>query len=133
MKILVDTCVWSKALRRKEPDHKISKKIQELIIGSKVAIIGPVRQELLSGVSDRNQFIKLKDKLSAFRDMPLKEEYFVIAAEFSNICRAKGIQGTNVDFLLCSVAVVEKMLIWSEDKDFDGYAKYISIDLIKEI
>jgi len=32
-------------------------------------IIGPIRQELLSGISDISQFNKLKDMLSAFEDI----------------------------------------------------------------
>ena len=66
MKVLVDTCVWSKTLRHKSPDSEITDKIKELIRDGRIVIIGPIRQELLSGISDVSQFNKLKDMLSAF-------------------------------------------------------------------
>ena len=54
---LVDTCVWSLALRGKSPrDIRVSKKLTALIHAEKVKIIGPIRQEVLSGYSDFNQY-----------------------------------------------------------------------------
>ena len=50
MKVLVDTSVWSLALRRKE-QCEIAEKLADLILSSLVVMIGPVRQELLSGIS----------------------------------------------------------------------------------
>ncbi len=65
MKVLVDTSVWSLAFRRKETGD-IARKLTELILSSLVVMIGPVRQELLSGISDEEAFVKLKDKLQAY-------------------------------------------------------------------
>ena len=81
MKVLVDTCVWSKTLRHKSPDSEITDKIKELIRDGRIVIIGPIRQELLSGISDVSQFNKLKDMLSAFEDIALESKHFIKAAE----------------------------------------------------
>ncbi len=81
MKVLVDTCVWSKTLRHKSPDPEITDKIKELIRDGRIVIIGPIRQELLSGISDVSQFNKLKDVLSAFEDIALESKHFIKAAE----------------------------------------------------
>ena len=62
MKVLVDTSVWSLALRRKEPSE-IAKKLTDLILSSLIVMIGPGRQEVLSGIADKNAFLKLKTKL----------------------------------------------------------------------
>ncbi|MEI6054648.1 MAG: PIN domain-containing protein [Lentisphaerota bacterium] len=131
MKALVDTCIWSQVLRRKEPNNEFTQKLGELVSDSRVEIIGPIRQELLSGISDPNQFIKLKNHLASFEDIALRTEHFVKASEFSNICRANGVQGSTIDFLICSVAVTENLFIFTTDKDFDNYAQYLPIRLYK--
>ena len=131
MKVLVDTCIWSQVLRHKLPDTDLSKKLQELIRNAKVAIIGPIRQELLSGISQVKQFNELKETLSYFEDIPLITEHYEKAAEFCNICLRKGVQGSTIDFLICAVAVMENLVIFTVDKDFENYKKYLPLRLIK--
>ena len=130
MKVLVDTCIWSQVLRHKSPDAELTGKLQELIQNAQVAIIGPIRQELLSGISKTNQFNQLKELLSAFEDIALKTEHFEKAAEFCNICRRKGIQGSTIDFLICAVAEMENLIIFTVDKDFVNYKKYLPLQLL---
>ncbi len=131
MKVLVDTCIWSAVLRHKNPDLELSNKLKDLINDGRVSVIGPIRQELLSGISGTKQFHKLKKILSSFEDTPLKREHFEKAAEFSNTCRNKGIQGSTIDFLICAVAYLEKLVIFSTDSDFENYRKYLPIELMK--
>ncbi len=52
---------------------------------------------------DKTQFKRLETHLEAFEDLPLMAKHYVTAAKFYNLCRAKGIQGSNTDFLICSV------------------------------
>lgn len=130
MKTLVDTCIWSAALRHKNPDLRLTKKLKDFINDGRVAIIGPIRQELLSGIHNPNQFNHLKEILSSFEDIHLKTYHFVKAAEFSNICHSKGIQGSTIDFLICSVAHLENLIIFTTDNDFKKYKKYLSVQLI---
>lgn len=131
MKILVDTCIWSLALRsNKQPDSNIEViEFQELIEEVRVQLIGPIRQEILSGVKGKQQFLKLKKILSAFPDLPLASEDFELAAEYFNTLRSKGIQGSNTDFLICAVSTRNNMPIFSNDNDFSYYKKYIPITL----
>ncbi len=127
MKALVDTCIWSQVLRHKSPNIELTEKFKDLIKDGRVAIIGLIRQELLSGISNVKQFNQLKELLSSFEDIPLKTEHFEKAAEFSNICRCKGIQGSTIDFLICAVAYLENLIIFTTDKDFENYKKFLSI------
>ena len=129
MKVLVDTCIWSQVLRHKNPNLQLSDRIKDLIKDGRVAIIGPIRQELLSGIPNSNQFDKLKETLSPFEDIPLTTEHFEKAAEFSNICRNKGVQGSTIDFLICSVAYLENLLVFTTDNDFENYQKHLPIKL----
>ena len=130
MNVLVDTSVWSLALRRasqsKQPD---AEELAELIREGRVVIIGPIRQELLSGVRDVKQFATLREQLRAFPDLALETEDFEQAAEFYNKCRAKGIQGSTIDFPICSIAVRRELSIFTTDVDFTHYARVLSLQL----
>lgn len=130
MKILVDTCVWSHALRHKEPNKEIIAKLTDIINDGRAVLIGPIKQEILSGIQHKKQFIKLKDILSSFEEINLNSSHFEIAAEFSNVCRTKGIQGSTTDFLICAVSHCEEMCIFTIDKDFENYSKYLPIKLV---
>ena len=117
MKILVDTCIWSQVLRKKNPNLNLTKQLKDFIYDGRVVMIGPIRQELLSGISNPSQFNKLKHTLSFFEDIILETDHFVKAAEFSNLCRKNGIKGSTTDFLICVVANLEKLSIFTVDSD----------------
>ena len=130
MKVLVETSVWSMALRKNQPhDVNILNELKELIKELRVIVIGPVRQELLSGISSEDKFKQLREHLGLFDDLPLNTEYFEFAAQLSNTCRKYGIQGSHTDFLICSVAINNSFSIFTVDKDFNKYKKYIEIKL----
>jgi len=130
MRILVDTCVWSEALRRKiSTESDVSRELQRLIFEHRVEIIGPIRQELLSGLREVTQFDRLEQHLEAFPDIVLEAVDHITAAKFFNICRVKGIQGSNTDFLICAVSARLEMAIYTTDKDFQQYSKYLPIVL----
>jgi predicted nucleic acid-binding protein len=131
MKVLVDTCIWSGALRHKNPDLELIDILNDLINDGRVSIIGPIRQEILSGISSARQFQKLKKILSSFKDILLTTEHFEKAAEFSNICRSNGVQGSTTDFLICAVAHLENLEIFTTDSDFENYSKFLPIELAR--
>jgi len=130
MRVLVDTSVWSLALRRGEPAG-IAEAVElgRLIAAHAVEVIGPIRQEILSGVRDTAQFERLEAHLAAFSDLPLTVDDYVTAAKFYNLCRAKGIQGSNTDFLICAVAVRHDLSIFTTDGDFSCFARCLPIML----
>ena len=130
MKVLVDTSIWSKALRRDDGQNAaVRKQLGELIAGHRAEIIGPIRQEILSGIRDDKQFQALSAHLSAFPDLPIVPDDYVTAATLFNLCRRKGIQGSNTDFLICAVAIRNRLEIYTDDKDFKEYAKVLPISL----
>lgn len=134
MKVLVDTSIWSIAFRRAtdnlgSKDKMILTKLTELIQEVRVVMIGPIRQEILSGIADQKQFIQLKEKLRVLEDLPITTGDFELAAEFFNRCRKNGIQGSHIDFLICAVASRNKLSIFTTDRDFEKYSHYIGIAL----
>jgi len=109
----------------------LANRVKDLIHDGRLVMIGPIRQELLSGISDPKQFHQLKEILSVFEDIPLSIGHFEKAAEFSNLCRKKGVHGSTIDFLICAVANLENLIIFTTDGDFETYQKYLSINLMK--
>ncbi len=94
-----------------------------------MAIIGPIRQELLSGVREEKQYLVLQENLRAFPDVHLETADYEMAARCFNECRARGIQGPNTDFFNCAVSLLRGMTIFAADKDFDAYSRVLGIDL----
>jgi predicted nucleic acid-binding protein len=132
LKVLVDTPIWSYALRSQNQEYQAEiNELTALICDQRALVIGPIRQEILSGYSDMRKYIIIKEKLSYFENTPILDTDYELAAEFSNRCRKKGIQGSHVDFLICAVANRINSPIFTTDNDFDHYQKVISNKLYK--
>lgn len=131
MKVLVDTAVWSLALRRKNrPENgSIQVELASLVDDGRVAMIGLIRQELLSGIKEPAQFDSLRRHLRGFVDTETTSADHEEAAAFFNRCRDRGIQGSTTDFLICAVAVRNNFTIFSTDHDFTHFAKVLPIAL----
>jgi len=130
MKVIVDTSIWSLALRRdKTGPHSSVMKLRNLIGDHRVQMLGPIRQEILSGIRSEAQFQKVRDHLASFPDFPLISEDYETAAVYFNQCRSKGIQGLNTDFLICAASVRGEFSIFTLDRDFALYSQYLPITL----
>ena len=134
MNVLVDTSVWSLALRRKSQSLATNEKllVQELsetIREGRARIIGLVRQELLSGIKTAEQYETLRLYLRAFHDEVVTTSDHEDAAKAGNRCRAKGIVVSIVDILLCAVAMKREWAVFTTDPDFLSYAKVLPLTL----
>jgi len=132
LKVVVDTPIWSYALRSKRDGFELHvEEFETLISDQRVVMLGPIRQEVLSGYSDKSRFEKLNSKLRYFENTQIIDDDYVQAAIFSNTCRSKGVQGSHIDFLICAVAFRLKSEIFTTDNDFSYYGKHIPIQLFK--
>lgn len=131
MKVLADTSVWSLALRRSGAtlEADVREELARLIQSYRVTLIGPIRQELLSGIRFEEQYLKLQDRLRAFPDLVLRTEDYELAARCFNRCRTRGIQGSNTDFLICAVALSRNMPVFTTDRDFEAYSRVLGVAL----
>lgn len=130
MRVLVDTSVWSESLRRNQKhESERVKELRHLILEHRVEMIGPIRQEILSGLRETSQFERLEKQIAAFPDIPLETPDFSMAAKFYNSCRTQGVQGSNTDFLICAVAVRRGLSIFTSDNDFHHFGKHLPIVL----
>src|SRR5579862_7630717 len=132
MNVLVDTSVWSLALRRKSESLSASEKLlvaelAELIREGRARMIGLVRQELLSGIKTAAQYEKLRTDLRHFPDVAIDTSDYELAAEAGNRCRAKGVVVSIVDILLCAVAMRREWAIFTTDPDFLNYSKVVPL------
>jgi len=132
--VLVDTTVWSVAFRRKPhalsiDQEKARTALASLIEANQAQILGAVRQEMLSGLREPDQYERLRHLLRAFRDVPLEREDYEEAGAVSNACRLKGVAGNSVDFLICAVSLRRNWPILTLDRDFAGYASCVSIQM----
>ena len=131
MSVLIDTCIWSTALRRRPvpASQAIISELRKIVYHGEAVFPGVIRQEVLSGLSNPSQFRKVRDELSRFGDFPIETQDYESAAELFTFCRSKGLQGSHTDFLLCALSLRHEMPIFTTDKDFDLFSKHINIRL----
>ena len=129
MRVIVDTDIWSEAFRKKGSKSEFVDELQDLIQEGRIQMIGVIRMEILCGIRNEKMFGTLNERLEAFPDRALDSETFVTAARLLNLCRSKGIQGSNNDFIICACSMLWEMPILSKDKDFVRYRKIIPIEL----
>jgi predicted nucleic acid-binding protein len=132
--VLVDTSVWSLALRRKAGDLSAAEKaavseLAELIQEGRARIIGLLRQELLSGIKTTAQYEKLRGILRTFPDEPIATPDYEAAAKAGNDCRAKGVSVSVSDMLISAVAMAREWSIFTTDPDFQNYARVLPLKL----
>ncbi len=136
MNVLVDTCIWSLVLRRakKKPANlRVQEQLTDMIRELRVVIIGAVRQEVLSGIREQAQFNRVRKHLRAFPDLQLEASTYELAASYFNLCRGKGVQGSNTDFLLCAAAEKHNLAVFTLDKDFARYRELLGTSLMSPI
>ena len=117
----MDTSVWSLALRRKDaavlsPDEQnLKAQLAHDIEDGRVAMIGIIRQELLSGIKEPAQYDKVKAALGPFLDEPIDTADHEYAARLYNECRRHGNEAGPVDMLICAVAVRRNWNVLTSD------------------
>jgi predicted nucleic acid-binding protein len=135
MMVLVDTPIWSLALRRRSSalsadEQLLTRGLQELIVEGRVQLLGATRQEILSGIRERTQFLKIRGQLRAFEDVALTANDHEEAAAMSNTCRQSGIAASPVDMLICAASQRRGWEVFTTDRDFVRYRRVLPIQLM---
>ena len=134
MNVLVDTPVWSLALRHRRVhlnarERVLTQALAELIRERRVQMMGAIRQELLSGIRQEERFHKLRNYLRAFGEPGIELADYEEAAHMHSLCRARGTAGSAIDFLICAVAQRRDWHIFATDRDFDRYGRVLELKL----
>jgi predicted nucleic acid-binding protein len=133
--VLVDTPVWSLALRRRTidlspSDTRLTQALYQLVQQHRVSLLGSTRQEILSGIREETQFRRIREYLRDFSDVGLDSTDYEEAARCSNRCRSAGVTGSQVDMLICSVSLRHNWEIFTTDSDFVHYRRVLQIRLL---
>lgn len=129
MRLLVDTSVWSLALRRDasatEPEvHQL----KDALLGADVVVTtGLVLQELLQGFSGPKARAQIIERFSALPLLQPDREDHVAAAELRNTCRRAGVQIGTIDALLAQLCIRHELTLLSTDNDFKLAAAQCSL------
>jgi predicted nucleic acid-binding protein len=122
MKVIVDTCVWSLSLRRRNEsllnasEQQMLTELRQAIQNRRAAILGPIRQEILSGIRDVSQFAKTVGLLDPFQDEKIETSDYIEAARLFNLCRDHGVHCGPVDIFICAVAARHSYEILTNDQ-----------------
>ncbi|MDR1849738.1 MAG: PIN domain-containing protein [Zoogloeaceae bacterium] len=126
MTLLVDTSVWSLALRRdaqaSEPEVQY---LKDALFGSEVVVTtGLILQELLQGFSGSRAQAQIVERFSALPLLLPDRDDHINAAILRNACRRAGVQIGTVDALLAQLCIRHEMMLLTTDKDFTYAAKH---------
>jgi len=102
---------------------------RQLVRDGKVTLMGPIRQEILSGIRLERDLERVRDRLADFDDVTILRADYEQAAQFFDLCRAKGVTGGGADLLICSVAQRLGVPIFTTDPDFKTYARHVPVVL----
>ena len=131
MTLLVDTSVWSLALRRNvavaEPAVLT---LKDALLGTELIVTtGIVLQELLQGFSGPKAKAEIIQRFSTLPLVQPDRSDHIEAAEIRNSCRRAGIQLATVDALIAQLCIRHDLQLLTTDKDFTHAAAYCSLKL----
>ena len=131
MTLLVDTSVWSLALRRDvqatEPEVAA---LKDALAGSDVVVTtGLVLQELLQGFVGPKAKSLIVESFAALALIQPDRVDHVAAADLRNTCRKKGVQMGTVDALIAQLCIRHQLTLLSTDQDFVHAAKHCKLEL----
>ncbi len=131
MRILVDTSVWSLALRRSSGVVNEEAIVLKTIIeqGEDIYLLGIILQEVLQGIRNSKDFLALKEYFRAFPLIDLAREDYVRAAELKNQLIGKGRQASTIDVLIASAAISHHCHLFTVDKHFTQIAEHSELKL----
>jgi len=129
MTLLVDTSVWSLALRRDaEATEPEVRHLKEALFGSEVVVTtGLVLQELLEGFSGPKAQAQIVERFAALPMLQPGRDDHIAAASLRNICRQGGIQIGTIDALLAQLCIRHDLTLLTTDKDFTHATRHCAL------
>jgi predicted nucleic acid-binding protein len=131
MNLLVDTSVWSPALRRDTQQNapEVLALRSALLGAGQVLTTGLILQELLQGFAGPKARDQLVEQLAALAFLQPDRQDHIDAAEVRNACRRRGVQSGTIDALLIQLSRRHDPVLLSIDKDFQSAVEHIEFKL----
>ncbi|MDO5504314.1 MAG: PIN domain-containing protein [Actinomycetia bacterium] len=129
MSLLVDTSVWSLALRR-DADSQVAEveALREALAGSSLVVTtGLVLQELLQGTVPARARALIRERFALLTTIVPSEADHVRAADIRNTCRSHGVQVGTIDALLASLSIGHDLTLLTTDRDFTHAARHVPL------
>lgn len=126
MTILVDTSVWSLALRRDTaPELPEVRALQAALAGDELVVTtGIVLQELLQGFAGSRTHAAIVDRFAALAHVVPQRDDHIAAAGISTGCRQAGVQLGTVDALIAQLCIRHELTLLTTDPDFARAAEH---------
>jgi predicted nucleic acid-binding protein len=126
MMLLVDTSVWSLALRRDvvgaQPEVLY---LEQALVGSQTVVTtGLVLQELLQGFSGPKARAQIIDRFSSLPLVQPDRQDHVDATALRTACRRGGVQIGTIDALLAQLCIRHQLTLLTTDRDFAHAARH---------
>ncbi|MEO8528535.1 MAG: PIN domain-containing protein [Pseudolysinimonas sp.] len=128
MTVLVDTSVWSLALRRDPPDVPELHELRRVLAGGDlVATTGLIIQELLQGLVTATSREGIRERMSRMSQISVELDDHTAAAEAFVRCRERGIQLGTVDALIATLCTRRGHTLLTTDRDFTLAAPHLGL------
>jgi len=126
MMLLVDTSVWSLALRRDvvgaQPEVRY---LEQALVGSQTVVTtGLIFQELLQGFSGPRARAQIIDRFSMLPLVQPDRQDHVDAASLRTACRRGGVQIGTIDALFAQLCIRHELTLLTTDQDFAHAARH---------
>ena len=131
MRVLVDTSVWSLALRKDGPaGHPAVVKLADYLRSDEdVFLTGLILQEILQAFRSEASFRQVARHLEPFPLLATGRPEAVAAATLHRICAAKGVTASTADCQIATAAIRHECLLLTADRDFERIAKWSALRL----
>jgi len=129
MSLLVDTSVWSLALRRDRPaESPVVVLLRRALEGDSVVLTtGIVLQELLQGVRGPKGREAIIGRFAALPFVVPDRQDHIEAALLHTACRGKGLQLGTIDALLAQLCLRHDLTLLTTDRDFSRIAGVVPL------
>ena len=129
--LLVDTSVWSLALRRDQAVHVPQvQALRAALEGDEIVVTtGLVLQELLQGFAGPKARSQLIERFAALAFLQPDREDHIEAAEVRNTCRRNGVQIGTIDAVLIQLCLRHDLVMLSTDNDFRSASRHVKFRL----
>jgi len=127
--LLVDTSVWSLALRRdRVRDEPQVEALRQALGGAQsVVTTGLILQELLQGFAGARAQREIVERFAALPLLVPDRQDYIDAAAIRNRCRRAGIQLGTIDALLAQLGMRHRLVLLSTDNDFVHAARHCAL------
>ena len=132
MRVLVDTSVWSLALRKGGPAlHPSVERLTALLRrGEDVFLLGIILQEVLQGFRSERTADRLHRRLEPFELLPLERRNYVAAARLRRRCISRGVTPSTIDSLIASAAIAHRCRLLTADEDFQHISRVTTLRVL---